>query len=1026
MYRSPGVKSSEASLGDGTKRAYNYEALVDRWYQIYDTHYRMEPEPSQYDFQFQTYASVWDDNASLGAEAPSSIGGSSSGPGRTLDLDELRRLAVEGLSSFESSANAHAGSAPQPDKGEYRSMPLEGRVDLMRPRKDPELEQTAQSGQHGNDDNQGTPRPSHIPMPSDQGGYFMTHTLPTPAPNEIPPAPYHHGGSLPPTQTPTPYYGPSSQYNYPQPQSNNLQIFYPSQMGSESVTGPQQHFGHTSQPHPQTHASHSSHHHHRRAPSPVQQRTPWEKQDSSDSVRTPPGGHPYPHAPRHHHHHQQSGGDIHSPQPQHYGRPSGDPHAAFGGQQEQYHSPARGGPPQRGYETPPKHQYRAHHGHSSHSGPDVTQVSRHRRSGDHTPTQEQPWRVHGHYKSSRGQQQGQSHVHFQHPHAHHHTYTQSQARVHYEQPTPVSQRPEPHIRPSSPPKVSWNPAVEPPPRETPPASAFPRDTYFPNIWDQTPGQQHDAAYHSYPSQDDSTGVFFNPPPPPTIPDQLIREGQYSNVLGPAPSRDSPESVSSPPVPDKAKVHAVFPWEEKPRHVPRRIFPRTDTPPPAASYIESERTSSPISTPPTSVERVAPQVHTPSPLASPWTNVGFSNAWDAVPSIQRYASKLAGSPKIFPHQFMAPPPPPKDEDWKIQWEKEREKNLQERHDASSMDGDDEDDEDELAEEMEYSDGSRGKRSQSSRHKSHAHGRSKKKYRSRGTQASPETIELGIQCTIISASDIPPPHTTREVGTDIDPMACPTCHMVPAGVGLGIRRQMPAGMHQTLLPSVSKDYELGAEQTAGTPLVSTTSRSGELFPSLATPSGLRSPATVGSPRTYSPPRVASPVKIPTPPKVRSPPAVSSPLRGSSSPVVAPVPQSAPNRSPQMTTRPAGSPRKLSTSSVPGSGSSRAGSPVVGTAGKTAQLTPSPKRTRLSSLSTPQSPQLARSISTETAITASPTSTHDSPITPDTTPRRGSRVWDPARGVDVFKRGSEEVLARFLRMGSFDDEEGKRVAV
>jgi len=36
----------------------------------------------------------------------------------------------------------------------------------------------------------------------------------------------------------------------------------------------------------------------------------------------------------------------------------------------------------------------------------------------------------------------------------------------------------------------------------------------------------------------------------------------------------------------------------------------------------------------------------------------------------------------------------------------------------------------------------------------------------------------------------------------------------------------------------------------------------------------------------------------------------------------------------------------------------------------------------------------------------------------------VWDPARGVDVFKRGSEEVLARFLRMGSFDEEEKRQV--
>ncbi|KAG6876834.1 hypothetical protein C0992_011597 [Termitomyces sp. T32_za158] len=37
----------------------------------------------------------------------------------------------------------------------------------------------------------------------------------------------------------------------------------------------------------------------------------------------------------------------------------------------------------------------------------------------------------------------------------------------------------------------------------------------------------------------------------------------------------------------------------------------------------------------------------------------------------------------------------------------------------------------------------------------------------------------------------------------------------------------------------------------------------------------------------------------------------------------------------------------------------------------------------------------------------------------PRKGGRVWDPARGVELFKRGSEEVLARFLKMGSWEDE-------
>jgi len=37
-----------------------------------------------------------------------------------------------------------------------------------------------------------------------------------------------------------------------------------------------------------------------------------------------------------------------------------------------------------------------------------------------------------------------------------------------------------------------------------------------------------------------------------------------------------------------------------------------------------------------------------------------------------------------------------------------------------------------------------------------------------------------------------------------------------------------------------------------------------------------------------------------------------------------------------------------------------------------------------------------------------------------RKGMRTWDPARGVELFKRGSEQVLARFLKMDSWDEND------
>ena len=35
-------------------------------------------------------------------------------------------------------------------------------------------------------------------------------------------------------------------------------------------------------------------------------------------------------------------------------------------------------------------------------------------------------------------------------------------------------------------------------------------------------------------------------------------------------------------------------------------------------------------------------------------------------------------------------------------------------------------------------------------------------------------------------------------------------------------------------------------------------------------------------------------------------------------------------------------------------------------------------------------------------------------------GGGVWDPARGIDIFKKKSEEVLSRFLKVGSWEEEQ------
>ncbi|KAJ3861078.1 hypothetical protein EV359DRAFT_47892 [Lentinula novae-zelandiae] len=60
------------------------------------------------------------------------------------------------------------------------------------------------------------------------------------------------------------------------------------------------------------------------------------------------------------------------------------------------------------------------------------------------------------------------------------------------------------------------------------------------------------------------------------------------------------------------------------------------------------------------------------------------------------------------------------------------------------------------------------------------------------------------------------------------------------------------------------------------------------------------------------------------------------------------------------------------------------------------------------------------TSPPLSAGPVSPHEGqPITSVASSRKAGRVFDPARGVELFKCGSEEVLARFLKMSSWEEE-------
>ncbi|TCD66487.1 glycogenin glucosyltransferase [Steccherinum ochraceum] len=1020
-FRAPGERSGERPQL-GPQQTYDYSSLLDRWFEVYDRNYRTETPVSRSDFEVQRYSSAWADvSANERSSTPMSV---ASPIASVFGLEDLRRIATEGYSSMgfggAGAGSSGAGGGGQntvapaaPVEGEYRTMPLEGRVDLMRPKREPppEHQQAGAEGSHGhgNHDPSATPQQAHIDLPAGIQQMRM-YTLPTPGPNEIPPAPYHHGQSLPPSETSTPYYGP------------------PPVEYREDHTPHQGHHGH--------------HHHYEPAPAPILPPPPQTGFYESDQYSSEPAraAHRGRHSPTAYTHPPFAAQHSYPPHLQLQSSPSyarfddtSDAQPTSGAQAEERSnqaihgrwSPNRdrtrshpsGSPPhlrrdsgQYFAQSPQYHRADSRGDVSGQRPSSPQQAMRLNQSPAHHPTHDHHSPRHIHQRHSPPQQHS-VHQHMLNQHTQSHQKTRS----------------------SSPPKVTWNPALEPPPNDPPAPSAFPVDTYFPNVWDQgRASAHHDSPPNPSTPQVKSPAGLFEPPPQPIIPEQLLRDGRYSNVLGHTPVQESPEMPQNTPTPDRNKVKSVFPWEEKPRHAPRRVFPSSD-PVPTEKFIEEVKPSPPLPKP-----SHHDRVHARSPPGGFPQQMSFSNAWDAVPSIQTYASKL-----LRPRQQSAPLPQAPENGWR-KWEKKEREKWQERQDASSMDGDDEDEGDDDGDE---SDGSnkggkqRPRSSSSASAPAPAPSKGKKEYRMRGVQTiSPEMFSKAVQVSILRENgtlrlrtESADPGGKRSVGVGGGPQ-----------VGLGLRRDWPStSSTSSLMPSaVPRDFRNEPEQTAGTPSVNVTARSSMPFPSASSPTGLRSPQTLGSPRTYSPPHVQSPPKMQSPTKAPSPPRVASPKVASSPKAGSPRPgnsrrASASGLPPRIT-----SPLQITTQSSQVSGGQQVASPRPVASRRSSTSTPPVRsdsplllRTQQSStppprllpkLSSPFSPQLTRSISAETNATLSPSTTQSSLATPESTPvtatRKGGRVWDPSRGVDVFKRSSEEVLTRFLRMGSFEEGENE----
>lgn len=152
---------------------------------------------------------------------------------------------------------------------------------------------------------------------------------------------------------------------------------------------------------------------------------------------------------------------------------------------------------------------------------------------------------------------------------------------------------------TTPPKLTWDPATSSPPRNSSDLQMRePITSHYDNIWDSANKKQQKAR--------------FEPP------------SAYPNV--PSSTHDWYKEVMQKK-PDPSAIRPVFPWE-KPLPTPTPPSPSkkaTQQAPPATRQFPSSRSSSPP--------------NEPSAFAA---GPSFTNAWDAIPGINRYAKSLARS------------------------------------------------------------------------------------------------------------------------------------------------------------------------------------------------------------------------------------------------------------------------------------------------------------------------------------------------------------------------------------------------
>ncbi|KAL7417787.1 hypothetical protein BDY24DRAFT_411740 [Mrakia frigida] len=196
-----------------------------------------------------------------------------------------------------------------------------------------------------------------------------------------------------------------------------------------------------------------------------------------------------------------------------------------------------------------------------------------------------------------------------------------QPHQHHEEATRIVS-PQPVLHAGTPYFAIWDPALGPPPKGE--GKEFhqmqePIDSKYGNAWDASAWEAKEDERRWREGGQGGQAVWDVP--------LELRDGRYNVTTQQA---------------DSSLVGKIFPWESRTRSAPSRVFPRGETPPPARS---SPPSSNQTVHDHTQSENQYPHHHNhqPPPPATFQSASKYVNAWDAVPAIQKYVTRLTGPP-----------------------------------------------------------------------------------------------------------------------------------------------------------------------------------------------------------------------------------------------------------------------------------------------------------------------------------------------------------------------------------------------